>query len=422
MRSGGAASRAAPEPVATLPPRGVRIALYSHDTMGIGHMRRNLLVAQALSGAPFHAATLLIAGAREASAFPLPAGVDCLTLPALHKGSNGEYSSRNLELTLPELTTLRARTILAAVEAFEPDVLIVDKVPRGAVRELDPTLAFLRARGRTRCVLGLRDVLDEPEVVQREWTADRYDDAIRTYYDAIWVYGDRAVYDPIEEYGLASDVADKVRFTGYLDPRVRTAVPGANSIEMSAIPSIGPGGLVLCEMGGGQDGMRVADAFVAAKLPDGMSGLLLTGPFMPREVRHRLRRQAAGREQLRVVKFLTEPGALLRMADRVVAMGGYNTVCEILAYGKRALVIPRTRPRLEQWIRAERLRALGLIDVLDPDDATPAAVSAWLARDVPSPPALAGRVDMQGLDRLRILLGELLARPVDAPRVDRTAG
>jgi predicted glycosyltransferase len=397
---------------------GVRIALYSHDTMGIGHMRRNLLVAQALSGPPFHAATLLIAGAREASAFPLPSGVDCLTLPALHKGSDGEYSSRNLELTLPELTALRARTILAAVEAFEPDVLIVDKVPRGAVRELDPTLAYLYARGRTRCVLGLRDVLDEPEVVRREWMADRHDDAIRTYYDAIWVYGDAAVYDPVVEYGFARDIADRVRYTGYLDPRVRTTVPGANSMEMPAIPPIGSRGLVLCEMGGGQDGARVAEAFMDAQLPDGMSGLLLTGPFMPRDVRHRLRRQAAQRSDLKVMKFLTEPGALLGMADRVVAMGGYNTICEILAYGKRALVIPRTRPRLEQWIRAERLQRRGLIDVLHPDDATPAVVGAWLQRDVPAPPELMGRVDMQGLPRVRALLAELL----ETPRGDASAG
>lgn len=390
----------------------MRIALYSHDTMGIGHMRRNLLVAQALSGQPFHAATLLIAGAHEASAFPFPAGVDCLTLPALHKGSDGEYSSRNLELTLPELTALRAHTILAAVESFEPDVLIVDKVPRGAVRELDPTLAYLRARGRTRCVLGLRDVLDEPDVVRREWLADRYDDAIRTYYDAIWVYGDAEVYDPIEEYGFARDIADKVRYTGYLDPRVRTSVPGANSVEMPAMSIIGPHGLVLCEMGGGQDGALVAEAFIEAQRPEGMSGLLLTGPFMPREVRHRLRRHAAQRKNLHVVKFLTEPGPLLRIADRVVAMGGYNTICEILAYRKRALIIPRTRPRLEQWIRAERLQRLGFIDVLHPDDARPEAIGAWLARDVPAPPELDGRVDMQGLHRLRDLLGELLERPL----------
>jgi predicted glycosyltransferase len=71
-----------------------RIALYSHDTMGIGHLRRNLLIAQVLAGPPGSATILLIAGAREAGAFALPSGVDCLTLPALYKTATGRYESR----------------------------------------------------------------------------------------------------------------------------------------------------------------------------------------------------------------------------------------------------------------------------------------------------------------------------------------
>ncbi len=146
-----------------------RVALYSHDTMGLGHMRRNLLLAQALRHSRLQAVVLLIAGAREASVLTGAAGVDCVALPSLRKDGTGQYHPRHLAVSLQELLALRAKIALAALEAFDPDVLIVDNVPRGALRELDPVLESLRARRRTRLVLGLRDVLDDPATLQGEW-------------------------------------------------------------------------------------------------------------------------------------------------------------------------------------------------------------------------------------------------------------
>ena len=79
-------------PIGTSGP--LRIALYSHDTMGLGHARRNGLIARALASAPLGAEVLLITGAREAGTFPLPPGVDCVTLPAYRKGRDGHYTAR----------------------------------------------------------------------------------------------------------------------------------------------------------------------------------------------------------------------------------------------------------------------------------------------------------------------------------------
>src|SRR4029077_19811649 len=50
-----------------------------------------------------------------------------------------------------------------------------------------------------------------------------------------------------------------------------------------------------------------------------------------------------------------------------VAMGGYNTFCEILSFDKKAIIVPRTRPRLEQFIRTRAARTLGLLEMLDAD-------------------------------------------------------
>jgi predicted glycosyltransferase len=385
-----------------------RVALYSHDTMGLGHVRRNLLLAQALVRSPLEPAVLLIAGAREAGRFAFPPGVDCVTLPALRKNGPGSYAPRHLDIELDEAVALRARIILAALEEFEPDVLIVDNVPRGAVRELDPALASLRANGRTRCVLGLRDVLDEPEVVRWEWHRAANEDAIRAYYDAIWVYGDPTVYPLAQAYHFPSDLVARTRYLGYLNQTSRTSSDTSLDAERNSIPALPPGRIILCMVGGGQDGAQLAESFAQADLPDDATGVILTGAFMPNEARERLQRRAAGSPNLRVLPFVNEPGFLLRRAERVVAMGGYNTVTEVLSYKKHALIVPRVEPRLEQLVRAERLRDLGLLDVLHPDLLDPRTLSAWLRHDPAAAVRNRGHVDLNGLERLPLYLDELL--------------
>ena len=136
----------------------------------------------------------MITGMWESSKFPLPPNVDCLTLPSLYKTIDGQYQAGSLNISLKEITRLRAAMIQTAVEGFKPDWLIVDKVPRGAVQELDATLKYLHTQSNTRCILGLRDILDEPAAVQRDWIRSASEDIIRDYYDAIWIYGDPTVY------------------------------------------------------------------------------------------------------------------------------------------------------------------------------------------------------------------------------------
>jgi predicted glycosyltransferase len=396
------------ERVSRVPIDRVRVALYSHDAMGVGHMRRNLLIAETLA-AQVGASILLISGARELNAFSVPAGVDCITLPALRKRADGSYRARSLNIPLEELIALRAGMIKAALTAFRPHVLIVDKVPRGVMNELDPSLRSLRARGDVRCVLGLRDVLDDPEAVRREWERAGNEEVIRECYDAVWVYGDPAVYDPAFEYRFGAAVTAKLHYTGYLDPRARLAREnGAESLASLGLPS---GRLVLCQLGGGQDGYRLAEAFVQAELPPQDSGLIVTGPFMPQAARRRVHERAARQPRMRVLEFVSGTGHLLGQAQRVVAMGGYNSLCEILALEKPALIVPRVRPRCEQLIRAERFRELGFLDVLHPERVTPGALAEWLRRDLDVPAGVRDRVDFQGLRRLPGLLERVLSGP-----------
>jgi predicted glycosyltransferase len=389
--------------------RQIRVALYSHDAMGLGHMRRNLLLANTLRRFPIRADVLLVSGARELNAFPLPHGVDCVTLPGFTKIWRRTYIARRLRMDTDALAHMRARLIQAALEEFEPDVLIVDKHPRGLLNELDGTLEMLATRRRrTRIVLGMRDVLDDPATTRREWASAGNDEAIRRHYDAIWIYGDPAVYNQLEEYGFEPDIAARVRFTGYLDPRLRFQ-RGNGGADMLAALNLPREPMILCQMGGGQDGAQVAEAFAAAELPADMTGVVVMGPYMPLGARERVQRMSAGRPRLRVLDFMSEPERLLPYAQRVVTMGGYNSVCEVLTAGKPALIVPRVVPRAEQLIRAERLQQLGLADVLHPRFVTPASISQWLSSDVREPAEVRDRIDFQGLDRLPRLVEEVLS-------------
>jgi predicted glycosyltransferase len=104
----------------------------------------------------------------------------------------------------------------------------------------------------------------------------------------------------------------------------------------------------------------------------------------------------------------------VRRADHIVAMGGYNTICEVLSFRKPALIVPRVEPRREQLIRAQRLESLGLVEMLHPADLTSTALSDWLARERRPPLAARRRVDLNGLTRVPHLLAELVAAAPDA--------
>jgi len=199
-----------------------------------------------------------------------------------------------------------------------------------------------------------------------------------------------------------------VRYTGYLDQRPRLEFAEAQTAAVLA--SLPPGRVALCVVGGGHDGGALAEAFVAADFPPDTTAVMVTGPLMPWETRQRLHRAAQRRTRFELLEFVPDPVPLIERADRVIAMGGYNTVCEVLSFEKPALIVPRvTEP--EQGIRARRMQELGLLDVLHPDELSPQALTEWLARDPAPPPPPRGRVDLGGLTRIPGLLAELLGVP-----------
>jgi len=379
-----------------------RIALYSQDTHGLGRMRRNIAIARALADDEPRA-ILLISGAGEAAILGLPEGADTLGLPAMEDA--GHAGARCLGLGRETLVRIRGEALRSALAAFRPDALIVDRLPAGLHGELRPSFDVLHRMG-TRLVLGLPDVLGDHERVWADWHVSDSIDVVRRHYDRVWVYGDPHVFDPVAEHGLPRDVRRMARYTGYLDGS--HADPGATARARAIRDEHRLGDRVcVCLTGGSDDGTRLATAFAGTPMPQGTTGVVLTGPFMDAEQHGRLEAAAARREDLRVIRVLPGADTLIGMADQVVAMGGYHTTAEALAADRRALIVPSDAGRPDQRIRAERLRELGAVDVLPMPALTPAALGAWVADGPRTPSRLTGVIDTDGLTRLPMLLDEL---------------
>lgn len=372
-----------------------RVVLYGHDTMGLGHLRRNLALASALRACGRPPEVLVVTGASEAGRFALPPGVDLLVLPGVAKHGDGAYRSRRLASPLADVVALRRDVLTAALTRYAPDLLVVDKVAHGFAGELEPALPLLRTGG-TRLVLGLRDILDAPTAAAAEWRRLQTTEALREHYDEAWVYGDRGVSDLGVDCRVPPSVAHLLRHSGFLG----VGRPGA----AAGPPPVAPGQrFVLGLLGGGQDGAALAHAFVAAPRPPGTAGVLVTGPYLPDAVRAALATATRSDPGLRLVDFCADPTAWARDAAAVVCMGGYNTVTEILTTDTPALVVPRVEPRTEQLVRARRLSERGLVDDVHPADLTPAVLGDWLATASRRPRAPRTGVDLSGLDRVRSL-------------------
>jgi len=377
-----------------------RIAAYSHDTVGLGHLRRTLTITRHLGARRPDLNSLIISGSPFVQAMGSYDRIDFLKLPAAKKIRNGHYEARYLGLDFDHFNRFRSGVIDEGLRAFEPDLLIIDKTPGGMNGELLPCLRRLRETGaRTRVVLGLRDILDEAPNQRAEWTATGDWQTLDELYDAIWIYGSADVFNPVTEYGFSDTMAARTSFLGYL-PKYNGIRP-VEAIRAELDAKDQP--LLVLSPGGGEDGYELLSLFLEARdggfLPTGHLPVLVTGPGMPEarvaELRHRL--GANGR----LLEFSDHFTSILAAADLVITMGGYNTLTEALCLGKRVVSVPRVRPRREQWIRAQRFAERGLLTMVEPDGASPATLGAAirheLGRDV-STGCLP--LDFGGLERL----------------------
>ena len=378
-----------------------RVLLYSHDTFGLGNIRRTLLLAQEVIDQYPRAAVLLITGSQVIHSFRIPKGVDYIKLPCLDRIDAERYESRFLVECSDAVKRTRSAIIERTVLGFAPNLIIVDKRPAGVDGELADTLRALRTRNfPTRLVLGMRDILDEPRKTRETLRNNRSFEVIRDYYDEVWVYGSQSIFDSVSEYGFPDDIARITHYCGYLKrPTVGTNRNG------------GPPH-VLVTTGGGGDGSRMIQAYLEglSTLPRNVAlkSTIVFGPQMSVDTRAEITKRFEYLTDVEFREFEPDLIELYGQADLVVSMAGYNTVCELLSFGRKAILVPRAEPVKEQLIRARLLNAAGLFEMVEPDELSPETLIAKVLNGLNDGAELPVRIDLQGLPRIRERIRELL--------------
>lgn len=349
-----------------------RLMIYSQDGMGLGHMRRTFNVAREVLAQDPGWSILVVSDSPAAPFFaPLP-GMDYLKLPTVVKTGATSWVA-GLALEMHETLRIRSRLIVEAFTQFRPDAVLVDHMPLGVAGELAPMLQRAsELGGRTRLFLGLRDVLDAPEIIRKVWSEQgAYAQLGR--YDAVLVYGSREVFDAAAAYNLGPH-ARRLMYCNYV------VSPGAT--QAVARRRLGAGAPLVAVMGGGgADAFPLADAFLRAlplvRREAPVRGAILAGPNMDPAERAQLAARGA-RRGVEVTDGYGDSLPWLQRAAAVVTMAGYNTLSEALAARRKALAVPRAGPSQEQRIRARLFAERRLITQLDPEALAPERLAEGL--------------------------------------------
>ena len=381
--------------------------------MGLGHLSRCRTIAHALVEREKDLSVLILSGSPIIGSFDFKARVDFVRMPGVIKLRNGEYTSLNLQIDITEMLQIRASIIRHTADAFKPDMFLVDKEPLGLRGEVTETLQMLKSRN-VPLILGLRDVMDDPALLEPEWRRKKVLPALRDLYDDVWVYGLPQICDPLAGLYLPRSVKQKISYTGYLQ---RFQPPTAPVTARVVAPPSEP--YILVTTGGGGDGEALIDWVLRAyefdrDLP---RAVLVLGPFMQSEAQGEFLRRAAALPNVEAITFDAHLETLMARAAGVVAMGGYNTFCEILSFNQRAIIVPRTVPRLEQFIRARQAAEFSLVTNLVDDGHRDAAQMSAALRHLPhqarpSDVVVPGLLD--GLDNVHRLARRWLDRPLAA--------
>ncbi len=389
----------------------MKLMVYSHDAFGLGNIRRMLTICEYLLRTLPNVSILVVSGSPALHTLRLPEGLDYIKLPCLGRDTSGRLEARYLKSMPETLVQLRSHLILIAAVHFQPDVLLVDKKPQGLRNELRETLEYLRRkRPATKRVLLLRDILDTPAATIRQWQKNNYYHLTQTHYDQVWIVGDADIFNLPDEYQFPLPLRRKVRFCGYLH-RGHGRTPSVLLRQQLGVSS--DESLVVVTPGGGGDGQQLIQTYLASleqRIATSRSipkTVIIAGPEMPAKQQQQFQAQAAVYPQVQFLEFSDDLISYLNAANAVVAMGGYNTTCELLSLRKSAIIVPRTQPVQEQWIRAKQFADRGLVYTIFPQRLTPALLSQTLDQALTVKPYGLSSFRLDGLPRIAQLMQDL---------------
>ncbi len=380
-----------------------RVFAYCHDGVGIGHLARTTAICHRIGRDVPDTSFLIATGTPYVSMFDGIQHADYIKLPALIKAHPNEYQSKFFALPSDNIMQLRSNMLRDSVRFFDPTIVIVDKAPVGVCGELLSALEWLREqRPNTRIVFGMRDIEDAPLVTIAQWQQLGVPGKLATLFDEIWVYGMQQIFDVADHYQLSTQVREKLQYVGYVTRKV-----AASSTTVENTPPY-----VLVTVGGGTDGESLLQTFLdeaAGQLAQqGIRSVLVAGPDLPTETSLALQDKASSIPLVEWVPYDPNLSQRIRNAALVVSMGGYNTLCEIAANKKRALIVPRMQPRQEQLMRARLWQDLGILEMIEPSQLSPQLLSKRVQFLLNHQSKVNNQVlDLNGLDRVALRFKEL---------------
>lgn len=343
-----------------------KLLFYSHDSYGLGNIRRMVSIATYLVSQHQDLFILLVTGSPMYHAFRTHPQIDYVKLPCLSRDAKGVYHSRLKCFDTSKLTSLRRQLILDTFNQFKPDICLIDKKPTGLSGELNAIFEPSPQQNKCKFLLLLRDILDSPTKTQQIWTKHQYHSIIAEHYHEVMIVGDPNIFDLPREYDFPSEVREKTSFCGYLiNPNNSTAAtPKPNSRKK-----------IVVAVGGGDDGHFVIDRYLQSLMVDDFPAQvdhhIVLGPEMNDELAKQLTLCGQQLANMTIERFNPNLVSLFQSADVTLSMAGYNTVCELLSTNTKAILLPRTTPVEEQLIRAQRLAQHGYFDYLCQSKLTP---------------------------------------------------
>lgn len=372
-----------------------RVFFYVQHLLGIGHIARASRIANALADDGFD--VTVVTGGLPVPGFPGD-GIKTVALPpvvASNAGFSGLAEANGIAAG-EDFLNRRRDLLLSAFYDARPDLVMIEAFPFGRRQmrfELLPLLdAIKNADPRPKLLSSVRDILQENRKPGRDAETAAL---VQDHFDAVLVHGDPAFVRLEDTFPLTPDIASKIIYTGMVAP--------SPAPEPSDIYDI------IASAGGGAVGMDllVAAGQAASILPPDLRWLLISGPNLPERDFAAL--AADTPPNVTLVRFRKDFPSLLRGARVSISQAGYNTVGDLLKTDCRPILIPFVAGgETEQTVRAERLKALGLADILPEKELTPGLVAAAVrtALDAPARPLAA--LDLDGANKTAAIIRSLV--------------
>ena len=382
------------------------VLLYVQHLLGIGHLRRSSRIAEALVREGIR--VTLISGGEPLSAIACTSAERVIQLPPIRALDAG-FKALVDELGRPideKLRTTRRSALLAAFADEQPDALLIEAFPFGrrAFRfELDALIEAARARRpRPLLLCSLRDIVVSPEHPgRRKEIVDR----VRNDFDFVLVHGDPAFIPLEDSFPLASEIGDKLIYTGYV-AESHQAGDAAGSDETAGADE------VVVSVGGGAVGGALLRTAVETRRQGCLANLawrLLAGPNLPEPEFAAL--AVALPAGVVLERYRPDFSQILRRCRVSVSQAGYNTVLDILAARAAAVVVPFASEReTEQSLRAERLAARGVLELLPENQLSSERLASALDRAIFARPATIA-IDTGGARRSARLVADMIRSP-----------